>query len=310
MHILGFDVAKESIDIAAITRTGKVKTLWQVENTSEALTDFLSTVVTTLKRPCVVVESTSYYHEKTVRACIAAGIPCRLLNPLLTKQMIRATPRGKKTDKTDAVLIARLGAQGEGYLVETVSQNAKPVLRTGAQLRILASSMLLIQHHLEASLTGQAHLLEVLTTCRDLVNSTATQFQKAGAASADPVTMQLLMSIPGVGENTAAVLLAEYGDITRFHSAKAVVAYAGLDPRIPSIRSCAQQNWQTHQERQSRNQTLTLSGSQCCQNSRFRICRLLSEETITGQGVSRSHYCHCPKAPLPDLCSMDSRDCL
>jgi transposase len=39
-----------------------------------------------------------------------------------------------------------------------------------------------------------------------------------------------LRSIPGVGEVTAEVMIAELGDVARFRSAKQVVAYAGLAP--------------------------------------------------------------------------------
>ena len=42
----------------------------------------------------------------------------------------------------------------------------------------------------------------------------------------------LLQSIPGIGAATAAVLLAELGDVTRFDSAKKAVAFAGLCPRL------------------------------------------------------------------------------
>lgn len=41
-----------------------------------------------------------------------------------------------------------------------------------------------------------------------------------------------LESIPGIGKITAAIILSEIGDITRFKSAKALVAYAGIDPTV------------------------------------------------------------------------------
>ncbi|MFA5732352.1 MAG: transposase [Acidithiobacillus sp.] len=40
------------------------------------------------------------------------------------------------------------------------------------------------------------------------------------------------MSIPGIGENTTATLLAFISPFERFCSAKQLVAYAGLNPRI------------------------------------------------------------------------------
>lgn len=42
----------------------------------------------------------------------------------------------------------------------------------------------------------------------------------------------ILHSIPGIGENLAARLIAEIGDITRFENNKQLTAYAGIDPII------------------------------------------------------------------------------
>lgn len=42
----------------------------------------------------------------------------------------------------------------------------------------------------------------------------------------------LLVSIPGVGELTAAIILGEIGDISRFPTVKQLIAYAGLDPSV------------------------------------------------------------------------------
>lgn len=43
---------------------------------------------------------------------------------------------------------------------------------------------------------------------------------------------ELLSSIPGIADNTAATLLAFLSPVERFRSAKQVVAYVGLNPRI------------------------------------------------------------------------------
>jgi transposase len=43
---------------------------------------------------------------------------------------------------------------------------------------------------------------------------------------------QLLLSIPGIGEVTAATILGEIGDINNFETAKQLVAYSGLDPSV------------------------------------------------------------------------------
>ena len=41
----------------------------------------------------------------------------------------------------------------------------------------------------------------------------------------------LLDSIPGIGDLTACVLLAELGDITRFDDVREIVAFVGLNPQ-------------------------------------------------------------------------------
>ena len=42
---------------------------------------------------------------------------------------------------------------------------------------------------------------------------------------------QLLISIPGIAEKTAAHLLAELVDVSRFTNARQLAAYSGLTPR-------------------------------------------------------------------------------
>ena len=54
-------------------------------------------------------------------------------------------------------------------------------------------------------------------------------------AEQDPQA-QLLRTIPGVGYYTALLLIAELGDVARFPTAKHVVAYHGLTPRVWSSR--------------------------------------------------------------------------
>jgi transposase len=50
-------------------------------------------------------------------------------------------------------------------------------------------------------------------------------------AKADPA-VTVLMQLPGAGEFTALVILAEVGDVTRFGSARKLAAWAGLTPTV------------------------------------------------------------------------------
>lgn len=44
--------------------------------------------------------------------------------------------------------------------------------------------------------------------------------------------LHFLLSIPGIGEVTAATILGEIGDISNFDTSKQLVTYAGLDPSV------------------------------------------------------------------------------
>ena len=50
-------------------------------------------------------------------------------------------------------------------------------------------------------------------------------------AKADP-RVKALRTLPGVGEFTALVMLAEIGDITRFGNARKLASWAGLTPTV------------------------------------------------------------------------------
>ena len=41
-----------------------------------------------------------------------------------------------------------------------------------------------------------------------------------------------MLSIPGIGEISAAVILSEYGEISKFSSPNKMLAFAGLEPSI------------------------------------------------------------------------------
>jgi len=46
--------------------------------------------------------------------------------------------------------------------------------------------------------------------------------------------VELIKSIPGIGNKLAAAIVAEVGDVKQFEGAKQLVAFAGLDPGVYS----------------------------------------------------------------------------
>jgi transposase len=97
------------------------------------------------------------------------------------------------------------GSKGRQYLAEAIE-----VLQPGAK-KVVIDQLEVIDH-----LDRQIRELE------DGLKLTPEQTQR----------VNLLKTMPGVGQLTATVILAEIGDIDRFNSPKALCNWAGLTPRV------------------------------------------------------------------------------
>ncbi len=231
MFTLGFDVAKGHHDVALTNKSGELKGRWQIANTTESVTDLLRAVQAKHPKLQVGCEATGSYQLPVLRSCLALGIPCRLLNPLATKQFTKSTIRGRKTDRDDALSIARLVLRGEGNLVTVASCSpARNYVRLATKVQQHIHALKLEQKYL-SELTGlpaEAGFSVAITALEQLT----TDLRQQATKQVDPTTYQLLTSLVGIGPAIAVSLSAEIGDINRFPGAKQLVAYAGLDPRV------------------------------------------------------------------------------
>jgi transposase len=212
-----------------------------IDNTREAIDRFFDQIDDT--NMLVVAESTGDYHRELALSCLEKGIRFRLLNPITTKQFTRATVRKKKTDLTDALIIAKLALQGEGTEVtkETFG-TIKPAIRTAMKLSNIHRTLKIITKRFETFFPYEKDLILALNDCDQIVTRSRTTFQERGLAQVDVVTKKLLISLPGIGNTLATLLISEIGSIKRFPSGKSLVAYAGLDPRVRQSGSALHHN--------------------------------------------------------------------
>lgn len=234
-HFLGCDVSSRKLDFSFIDGNGRQ--LWsdQIVNTEQDIAQFLLTVQGDTPELNLVTEPTGIYHLPLVNTAYALGIQCIMYNPLLTKQQIKASVRGKKTDKTDALMIARLGLRGEGRPYVPESYLATKYYARGQQrLAQLGVAFKHYRDHVETLLEGHltTEAKQALADTERAFHKAKLRFVREMAASAPPELSGLLQTIPGVGPFVAASLIGEIQDIRRFKKAKHLVAYVGLDPRI------------------------------------------------------------------------------
>jgi transposase len=243
MVVVGFDVGKDSLFAARLDRSGVVKEHWELANTPAALLPVLRALRRKYKHLLVASEATAEYHRPLAQLCLTLNIPFSLINPITTKQFTRATVRKKKTDRTDAEVIARVAMQGQGTLVTKDTFNdIKPMLRTAVKLIQMGRMLTLMQYHVADVLANEPALLQQLATCQEALDVAAATFRATARQQVNPSLSKLLQTVPGIGPQTAALLIAELGDITRFKNANAVVAYMGLDPRVKQSGTSLKRN--------------------------------------------------------------------
>lgn len=230
MVVLGCDVSKTDVVATRSDRGGSSRAEHTIANTPEAIERLLVEARQQFPSLEVVCEATGYYHYELIRACDRLGIPIRLLNPVVTKQMTRATVRKTKTDTSDSLAIARLGLQRQGrYVSAEEIDPAKSLARTARHIQKLAVSLDQTHQHL-AQVTGAAH--PDITGTSAHMRETGASLRKEAARAVPSDQLDLLETVPGVGRWLATVIATEIGDIDRFKSAASLVGFTGLDPTV------------------------------------------------------------------------------
>lgn len=232
MNILGVDVAKDSLVAVLCDRSGKIKKTYTVFNTKEDIEGLIDEIYKKHNHLSVASEATGEYHLELAKCCVLKDIPFRLLNPITTKQFTRATVRKKKTDLSDAHVIAMLAARGEGTVIDASSfSHLKPIVRTATKLAQVKQQLDLMSKRLKAINLDEKLQLEICA-CVDKLDLTIKVFRSQALAAANAKDIKLLTSIPGIGKTLAVTISAEVENVRRFKDGDSLVAYCGLDPRV------------------------------------------------------------------------------
>jgi transposase len=198
------------------------------------------------------------------RACQAAGIPCLIA---AASKAPRAPGDRVKTDRRDAIRLARSLRMGDLVGVVPPDEEVEALLdvlraredAVHAQRRARQQlSSFLLRHdrkwpgktswtdkHL-IWIRGQRFAIEAQQqVLADYVREVERQTQRLAEATAQVESLapetescaqlyHYLQAMRGVGTITAATLVAELGDLSRFHTASRLMSYVGL---VPSERS-------------------------------------------------------------------------
>lgn len=226
-QILGVDISKHTLDVYLHPQA----TARQFPNTAPGITALLAWLQPHPVRR-VIFEPTGAYHHRLERQLGQAGLAMVKINPLQARRFAEAIGRRAKTDAVDAAMLARFGALDELQDRPMIS----PTLSDMKELLVARRG--LVKDRVAASNRDHAHrspLLKRLAAQR--LRQVERQIAAIDAAlhalcRADPdlkARLDILVSIPGVGEATAMTLLIEMPELGRLEN-RCVASLAGLAP--------------------------------------------------------------------------------
>jgi transposase len=233
--VLGVDIAKLKFDVCLIKENQKVKhkVFANARYGFEQLAAWLNSHQVGSLHICL--EATGSYGEALALFLHEAGNRVSVVNPAAVKAFAASRLTRTKTDKVDAELIARfcLAQQPEAWRPPAPEvQQLQALVR---RLESLIEMRVAEENRLSSGITVNAvrqSLEEHIKYLVEQIKQTEKMIREHINNHPDlKVQSDLLDSIPGIAQTTAALLLAEIVNIKQYKSARQVAAYAGLVPR-------------------------------------------------------------------------------
>lgn len=226
----GVDVGKAQLDFGVCGSDGKPWAHWVSANTEAGIQEGLRQL-SPYQPVLVVVEASGGFELAVVSAMAVAGLGVALVNPRQTRQFAGATGQQAKTDKIDALLLARFG--------QAVRPEPRPL--PDAEKQAL-SALIAQRRHLVDSITrernrlGQTHpamhvsIQHILTALeQELARLEQELHDKIQGSPLWRADDELLQSVKGVGpvvSMTVLMDLPELGTLSR----RQIAALVGLAP--------------------------------------------------------------------------------
>ena len=231
---VGIDVAKAKFDVALLNAEGKYRSK-VFPNTASGCLQFL---VWLAKHDALgahlCMETTGVYGRDLAHFLVQQQLLVSVVNPAQIHAFGRTELNRAKTDKADARLIARYCQMHRPAPWAPPAEEIATLQALVQRLEDLLGLQTMENSRLEAAAGPARESVEaVLHFIQQQIEMVRLQIQiHIDQHPKLKSQKELLSSIPGIGDNTAATLLAFLSPVERFHSAKQVVAYAGLNPRI------------------------------------------------------------------------------
>jgi transposase len=229
-RVIGVDVSMSRLDIA--DSQGKIHKT--ISNTAAAIKKAIVQKLDDGDSVFVVCEATGGYEKDLVKTLQEAGIPVAIANPRQVRQFASAMGRLEKSDPIDAEVICQFGQTAElpAAPVKTAEQEARDavVRRREQVLEMIGQENNRLQQESDPKM--KKTIEQVLKTLKNLQKKLDAEISRFLAEEAKTnASVDVLMSVPGVGAVTTATLLSELPELGQLNRSE-VAKLAGVAPIV------------------------------------------------------------------------------
>jgi len=230
---VGIDVSCKTLDCAWIDN-GKKKYI-KVKND---LDGFKQIIEQSPKDASFLMEATGSYYLNVALFLNGMHRYISVVNPLRIKCFMKSDMCRSKSDKSDALGIARFGTekQPEAWKALTKEMAEMQQLRTladklGTQIIQLTNEEHAFTQSVLASVDAVLSIRYAAQALRKEKERVEARLDEIVEATF-PKEVSLLTTISGIGRATAIRIIAIIGDFTRFRSSRQLVSFLGLSPTL------------------------------------------------------------------------------
>lgn len=224
---MGIDVSKDWLDVDRIDQAGQRGPAERIDN-SPAACQALAQKLSKLNLQRIVVEASGGYERTLVATFVAAGLPIVVVNPRQVRDFAKALGILAKTDEIDAFVLARFAQ------VVQPPQRSIPDEQTQAIRDLLTRRAQLIEMRtMESNRLKQAATSRIIKDLKSSLEFIDKRLKRLDDEIDEHIRqtpawqekVELLQSVPGIGPQTARVLvldLPELGHCSRQQTAALV----------------------------------------------------------------------------------------
>ena len=233
--VIGVDVGSKFLTVS-LNDLNNCDQVYNIENNQRSILSFLDKI--SLENYCLVIESTGNYSSRILHLSLEKGFETSLINCMSIKHFCRMKNIITKTDAEDAKAIRLYGElfRPESYVpksfdIEHLDQEIKLLNDLEEEKRRYAVKLKALRFNPYLNPDTEKHYERRLKQLEKEIKEVELRLPKLQDAEFKEVK-DLIQSVSGIGEKTSLQLMTATSGFKNFDSAKSLVKYFGLAPRI------------------------------------------------------------------------------